>query len=108
MSAQPPDLSVPGIPIDRGLVTRVGQERKIGELEHELATMRAALEHRTTIAVATGLLAERYGCTSSQAWSLLARLSSHTNVKVRDVAQLVIEDRQLPGLRSDGHPESVR
>ena len=103
MSAPRSDLGVPNIPLDRVHLARVGQDRRISELEHELTTLRAALEHRTTIAVATGLLAERYGCTSAQAWSLLARLSSHVNVKVREVARVLVA--QADGVASPADDE---
>jgi hypothetical protein len=85
-----PDLGAPGAPLDRGVLARMGHEHRIAELEHEVATLRHALDSRTTIAVATGLLAERYGCSSSRAWALLTRVSSHTNVKVRDVARVLV------------------
>ena len=62
----------------------------IPELEREIDTLRAALESRTSIALATGILAERYRCTSAQAWGLMTRVSSHANIKVREVARLVV------------------
>jgi hypothetical protein len=56
----------------------------------EIAHLRRALEHRGVIGTAVGILAERYGCTTDQAFSLLVRLSSHSNVKVREVARLFV------------------
>jgi len=60
------------------------------ELEGELANLRRALESRTEIGIALGILAERYGCTSSQSWTLLTRLSSHTNIKVVQIAHALV------------------
>ena len=39
---------------------------------------------------ATGLLAQRFGITPERAWSLLVRLSQNCHVKVRDIAQALI------------------
>ncbi len=93
MSTQHPDLGpsrVPGVPLDRDLLERVGADRRIADLEREVADLRIALESRTMTSLATGVLAERFGCTSDQAWSVLTRVSSHTNLKVREVARLVV------------------
>ena len=43
------------------------------------------------IAVATGLLAQRLGISPDRAWSLMVRLSQNGHVKVRDIAQAVID-----------------
>ena len=42
------------------------------------------------IGTATGLLAQRFGITPERAWSLLVRLSQNCHVKVRDIAQALI------------------
>ena len=66
--------------------------RRVAELEAEVTHLRRGLESRTHIAIAIGMLAERFRCTSSQAWSLLQRLSSHTNLKLRRVADLLVAE----------------
>ena len=68
--------------------------RQVAELEAEVAHLQRGLESRTHIAIAIGMLAERFRCTSSQAWSLLQRLSSHTNLKLRRVADLLVAQAQ--------------
>lgn len=68
--------------------------RQVAELEAEVTHLRRGLESRTHIAIAIGMLAERFHCTSSQAWSLLQRLSSHTNLKLRRVADLLVAQAQ--------------
>jgi transcriptional regulator with GAF, ATPase, and Fis domain len=49
-----------------------------------------ALETRTQIGQALGVLMERHGLPEDQAFSYLRRVSSHTNVKLRDVAAGVV------------------
>ena len=81
---------VHGLPLDRALLTKLEADQRVADLEREVADLRTALESRTVTSVATGILAERFGCTSSQAWAVLTRVSSHTNLKVRDVARVVV------------------
>lgn len=64
---------------------------RVVALEHEVAHLEAALETRTRIGTAIGLLAERHGTTTERAWSLLTRLSNHTNNKVQEVARLLVD-----------------
>lgn len=51
-----------------------------------------ALESRTVISEAVGVLRERYGLGSEQAWAYLKRTASTREVKLRVVAESVIED----------------
>lgn len=55
-----------------------------------------ALDSRTVIAQACGLVMERYNMDSTQAFALLARLSSTENVKLRDIAAELVLTRLLP------------
>jgi len=50
------------------------------------ANLQTALESRAVIDQAKGILMERYKMTPDQAFQALARVSMHTNRKVRDVA----------------------
>jgi GAF domain-containing protein len=50
-----------------------------------------ALHTRTDIGTAIGILMERYGITSEQAFSFLARSSQSRNIKVRVLARQVID-----------------
>lgn len=58
----------------------------------EVDDLRAALEARRTIGQAIGILMERYELTDERAFAFLARLSSHRNVKLRQVALEVVEE----------------
>ncbi len=64
---------------------------RLATLEQEIATLREALATRQEIGAVTGYLAHRYGCTFEQAWSLLVRVSQHTNIKVREIARVLTE-----------------
>jgi hypothetical protein len=64
---------------------------RVAELEAEVAQLRDALARRQQIGVATGLLAQRFGISPDRAWSLIVRLSQNGHVKVREIAQAVID-----------------
>lgn len=59
-----------------------------------------ALDTRTTIAQACGILMERYDLDAVKAFAVLTRISSSQNIKMRDVAAELVTTRQLPGLDS--------
>ena len=63
----------------------------------EVDDLRRALEARRTIGQAIGILMERYELTDERAFAFLTRLSSHRNVKLRNVAQEVVEETQQRG-----------
>lgn len=56
----------------------------------------SALESRTVIGQAIGMLMERYGLDEDRAFDVLRRLSSQQNVKLRDLAAQVVRTRTLP------------
>ncbi|MCW2580460.1 MAG: Response regulator receiver and and CheY domain [Blastococcus sp.] len=63
--------------------------------EHE-ANLLAGMAHRDVIGQAKGILMERFKLTPEQAFGLLTRTSSHTNRKLRDIAENLSETGQLP------------
>ena len=76
--------------------TEVGSEgveaiTRMAQLEAEIAQLKDALVRRQQIGVATGLLAQRFGISPERAWALLVRLSQNGHVKVRDIAQTLID-----------------
>lgn len=77
------DLSVPMLDGDR--------DRRIAALELEVAQLREALQSRQQIGVATGILAQRFGCSPDRAWSVLVRVSQAMNVKVRDITRVLLD-----------------
>jgi hypothetical protein len=73
-----------------GSVERIADlQRQVAELQHEVDNLVEAMATRQLIGWVTGLLGGSLGLTSDQAWSLLARLSQHTNVKVREIARVL-------------------
>jgi transcriptional regulator with GAF, ATPase, and Fis domain len=59
--------------------------------------LQAALESRHLIGMAQGVLAVRYGLSYERAFDALHRYSNDNNLKVRAVAQQVVDLRALPG-----------
>ena len=67
----------------------------------ESETLTAAVATRQVIGQAIGILMERYKIDDEAAHAFLWRASSHSNVKVRDIAQRLVEETRRPGARSD-------
>jgi transcriptional regulator with GAF, ATPase, and Fis domain len=63
------------------------------EIEH----LKIAVDSRTTIGQAQGILMERFEIDAHQAFRVLVRVSMHTNVKLRDVAAELVRTRRTPG-----------
>lgn len=65
-----------------------------------------AIDSRTMIGQAEGVLMERFGISPDRAFSVLRRYSSQYNVKLRAAARGIVETRQLPDqARVAGLPE---
>lgn len=62
----------------------------------EIEQLSDALDSRTLIAQACGILMERHGLEAHRAFEVLARVSSQTNTKLRDLARELVETRELP------------
>ncbi|MFC7726557.1 ANTAR domain-containing protein [Nocardioides sp. GCM10028917] len=56
----------------------------------------SALETRTTIGQAIGIVMERYELDADHAFSVLRRISSQDNLKLRDLAAQVVATREVP------------
>ncbi|GAB3468427.1 ANTAR domain-containing protein [Kineococcus endophyticus] len=74
-----------------------GEADRVAALEREVAQLRTALENRPRIEHAVGIVMQLVGCDETLAWDLLSRLSQHTNVKVRVMADA------LASRVGDGH-----
>jgi transcriptional regulator with GAF, ATPase, and Fis domain len=61
------------------------------KIEH----LETAVESRTVIGQAVGMLMERFDLGSERAFALLVRISSHANRKLRDIAEDVVARRDL-------------
>jgi len=65
------------------------------------ANLRSALAYRLIIGQAQGILMERHHITAQMAFDLLRRISQRSNIKVRQVAQEVVEGRTVGQARPD-------
>lgn len=65
-------------------------------ISHERAHLLHAVDNRTLIGQAQGVLMQRYNIDADQAITVLRRYSSHTNRKLRHIAQDIVRDRCLP------------
>lgn len=64
--------------------------------------LRSAVETRTLIGQAQGILMERHDISPSRAFDLLREFSQRRNVKLREVAQQVVENTGQRGSRQSG------
>lgn len=62
-----------------------------------ISTLNNAVSSRTMIGQAEGILMERFGLTSDQAFSVLVRVSQHDNRRLALVAEELVKTRQVPG-----------
>ena len=67
---------------------------------HHIDTLEEAVRSRTTIGQAVGMVMERYDLNDERAFAFLKRLSSHRNVKLRMVAQELVDETERAGQRS--------
>ncbi|MEV0288373.1 MULTISPECIES: GAF and ANTAR domain-containing protein [unclassified Kribbella] len=67
-----------------------------------MESLAVAADSQAHVAVAVGLLMERYRLNAEQAFSVLSRYSQDRNVKVRDLATDLILNRRLPGSAGQG------
>jgi GAF domain-containing protein len=58
---------------------------------NDAENLRRALESRAVIEQAKGILMARDRCTAEEAFQMLRRISQHRNVKLREVAQAVVD-----------------
>jgi GAF domain-containing protein len=64
---------------------------------HEVTSLREAVRTRTLIGEAVGLVMERFGLSDERAFAFLKRLSSHRNVKMRTIAQELVDEANTRG-----------
>jgi hypothetical protein len=66
------------------------------EDERRVQNLHAALGTRETIGEALGILMERERITANQAFDILRRASQHLNIKLREVAQNLVDTGEFP------------
>lgn len=67
----------------------------VATARHEVA-MAQAVDARKLVGQAMGILMERFDINADQAFAVLRRYSQDTNTKLRDVAQQLVDTRELP------------
>lgn len=72
----------------------------LGKAQRE-EQLSSAIATRQLVGQATGIVMERFGLTESRAFEYLLRVSSTSNVKLRDVARQVVDTPQGPDARSE-------
>lgn len=60
-------------------------------LQREVANLTSALQSQRTIGTVVGMIVQQHGWSSARAWEALSRFSQISNVKVRDVARIVVD-----------------
>lgn len=58
-----------------------------------VADLKAAMEHRTAIDLASGMIMEQSHCTQEEAFDFISKASRHRNQKLHDVADGIINAR---------------
>jgi GAF domain-containing protein len=71
----------------------------------EIEQLRTAVDTRTVIGEALGILMERFDLSSERAFAVLTRVASQQNRKVRAVATELVETRVLAGLPPGTRPD---
>lgn len=59
----------------------------------EVSNLKQAIESRQLIGQAVGMVMERYGMDEARSFALLSRLSQEQNVKLRDLARQMVDER---------------
>ncbi|MEY2242184.1 ANTAR domain-containing protein [Streptomyces sp. BF23-18] len=74
---------------------------RVRELEGENSQLQEALRSHAVVDQAIGVVLALGGLTPHEAWHVLRAVSQRTNVKLRNVAELVIEWARTEELRPD-------
>jgi GAF domain-containing protein len=72
---------------------------------HEVTSLHEALETRTTIGQAMGIVMQRYHLNDKRAFAFLTRLSQHRNVKLRLIAEELVAETANAAPDVDGQPD---
>jgi putative methionine-R-sulfoxide reductase with GAF domain len=73
-----------------------GDAAAILAVSNQFSTLQSALQTRHIIGMAQGILRHRHQLTVDQAFQVLVRVSRNNNVRLRDVAVMIVEQNGLP------------
>ena len=79
------------------LAVAVANAQHSSRSAEDAANMRRAMESRATIEQAKGILMERYKITADAAFTVLGHASQRNNVKLRDVADHLVQTGEILG-----------
>lgn len=84
--------------VDDGLRTsdQTCVTQQLSDAKLEIEQLEVAVEHRTIIGQAQGILMAQLDIKADVAFDYLKRVSSHTNTKLVDVAEEIARTRALP------------
>ena len=91
-----PDERTTAAAIAEGAAAPVANVWLYEEAVRTTENLRAALESRSVIEQAKGILMERMKLTSGAAFDTLVRISNDTNTKLRDVAEALVRTGTIP------------
>ncbi len=60
--------------------------------------LQSAVQSRTLIGQAQGIVMERYSLSAGRAFAVLSRVSQDANIKLVDIAREIVETRRIPGV----------
>jgi GAF domain-containing protein len=73
---------------------------RIGTAQARAADLQAAMEHRTAIDLACGVIMAQNRCSQDEAMAILTKVSSNRNQKLRDVAAEILRNLQGQEVRT--------
>ena len=86
-------------PPDRAEATAVAAQAAASlATRHRIETLESAVDGRTVIGQAQGILMEKHGIDAAHAFDVLRRYSSETNTRLLLVAKQLVAERELPTL----------
>ena len=85
------DAAVLSTPQVAALYDEIHAHERVAELEREVAQLRDGLLSREQIGIATGLVAAQLGIAPENAIAVLRAASQNRNLKLRNVARIVVE-----------------
>ena len=81
-------------------VALAGASATVAALRQDNSNLRRGLESSRVIGVAIGILMQQHRLTRDQAFDLLRLRSQHSNRRLRDIAEELVDTGSLPATRS--------
>ena len=79
-----------GMPLPQGEPAPQADAPQQNALRDEVAQLHQAVRSQRDIGMAIGLASARFGCSTEQAWRTILRVSQDSNIKVRNVARVLV------------------